>query len=638
MTAPGPRTWAALPLAAWALFLLAVPFLPTQDGGAHVATGSMWWDCLLGRGPASLVYELHAGMATNVLSNLLLGGLQCVGLGPRLTEALFVLLLLALLVAAWRPLLRRAGAPPWAVALVLLPFGGQVLAMGFYNFMLGVHLGLLGFALRGDRAFRPAGDALFVLALLAHPLGAATWLGLVGGRALLRALPGPWAVGGPVEPRRQARVLVALLPHLLLLYWVTKVSAGEVVPDLGTTVGPDVEFARQWPDLLGAAFVPLRGEPALPGLLLRVALLALLAGRLVTCWRALPGDARRARLELALLALPPLVLSGLAPPILGPATHLRERAAYLAWLLLLPALAPVPAGGRVPRPVAGGVLVAGLGIPALVLPALFALARLQQDLLDRLPVPRRGAIVLAGFDQMTRDSLLRVMQPGGVVAEPVVPRDYRRYSVAWNRARLTFEPWLHLGYRWAHEGGAVNLNNHQAWYPHSPIRYRDPRDRPSLEFRNLLEYAARFFPVAAAGGLCDELLLMNLPEDWPTWLEPRLGASWRIDGRGPTFARLVAVDPPGVPHGHPLLQGAIPHGAAPVPVRPNQGPTIDAGPARAHRRFAAFLVAPDLRRFEDAPPDLVAPPEGRFDADGRFRFTRLAPPATGQGFLVLLPQ
>jgi len=93
-----------------------------------------------------------------------------------------------------------------------------------------------------------------------------------------------------------------------------------------------------------------------------------------------------------------------------------------------------------------------------------------------------------------------------------------------------------------------------------------------------------------------------------------------------------------VPRGHPLLQGAIPHGAAPVPVLPNEGPTVDAGPARAHRRFLAFLVAPDLRRFEDAAPDLVTPPEGRFDAEGRFRFARLVPPAAAQGFLVLLPQ
>ena len=594
-----------LPLWIWLLYLVLLPVFPSQDGPTHLMSGGILYDCIADREPASSYYFWRSGKLTNQLCTLGLGLFGELGLGPRVAEGLWHLLLLGLLVWVWSRMLGRIEATTGSVLLVLLPFMGQVLHMGFYNFLAGVHLGMLAWTFRRPGWRNPACDLLFLLAVYAHPLGAATFLGLCGWDALIQ---------------RRWKDLPTLAPHAALFLWVS----------MGNTGGKMIPTPIDVPDLFGATWVPFKIDILL---FVRLPLLLLLLLVLKQGWASLSTAARSRRLQLLVAGMVPLLATGFVPEIFGTATHLRIRAAYLGWILVLMTLAPMALPGG--RWLLGAVQALVLGLLATTFVADRQLADELETWMTDVAVPTRGATVLAGYDQYQSDFWPRVqgLLPVGDVPLP-------RNRILDIQSRLHFDPWLHIPDRWAHEHGALGLNDHQALYAHSPLGHRNP---PSMSWREGIEYKCSQVSLEDLAGAARQILLSHLDPDWLKHAEARIPKSLRIVGQGRDWVLFESLGPrdPESRLARPFFTDELKNWPVPWPIlaHPTDGriqcePPFDK--LNALRPFEAYVLDPDAGQFRLAGPGDIAPQVGIYDAQGGFLFESLSVPTRGQ--LVLMPR
>ncbi|HEX6199845.1 MAG TPA: hypothetical protein VF150_06230, partial [Thermoanaerobaculia bacterium] len=153
-----------------ALQLLAVwsvPFVPTQDGPAHLEIAAVL-DGLLREpeGALSSYYALNRSPEPNLLADLLLAGLLRVA-GCEAGEKLLLSLFLVLLPVAFVYCVRAVRRDSAYLGVLVLPLGMSFFFhMGFHNFCLAVPLSLftLGFWLRHRES--PSRGALAVFGLL----------------------------------------------------------------------------------------------------------------------------------------------------------------------------------------------------------------------------------------------------------------------------------------------------------------------------------------------------------------------------------------------------------------------------------------------------------------------------------------
>ncbi|PIE23031.1 MAG: hypothetical protein CSA62_09065 [Planctomycetota bacterium] len=598
----------------WAALLLFLPLFPSQDGPTHLLTGSLIFDLWQGEAPATEFYSWRSLQLTNQLCNITLGALLSLGLSVRVAEAVFHLLLLALLVAAWRPLLRRVGASPWALALVLLPFMGRVLHMGFYNFLLSVHLGLLAWTLRrpGPRNLRS--DALFLMCLYAHPLGAASFLGLAGFERLLG-----------LRRRQGWREILWLLPHALLLASIWS----------GNASGGMASYLTEWPDFFGATWIAYRDLPV-PGpalLALRVALVLGLVVGVVLGWRTLGVSSKRCRVFLLLAATPALLGSGLFPDSVGEGDNVRIRAAYFCWILLLPALAP-PLLSASLRWLEQVVLLLAITLFLTQAVADHRLATEQSQFLEQLPRPAAGQTLLMGHDVYNPPEQL-----GHLGLQALEPYPERGGALIAPARRPYFRPWLHLLDRWALEHELLSLMNHQAFYTHSPILHQQS---PGHLARMAVEYCCSQVPLEPLAGAADLLLFANLPSGWLERERGRVPSSLLVKDSGSDWVLFAAAE---AASAKKRLEAGFYHGkmpAMPVPPWPvtkaPASPRIEVLPklrsSYAGRYFRAYLVDSKAKSFRSVKKTEFAPASGRFDAKGGTRVDRCELPP-GHIFLLV---
>lgn len=594
------------PILLWALYLLLLPLFPSQDGPTHLMSGGILFDCLSEREPASSYYFWRSGKLTNQLCTLGLGLLQEAGLGPRLAEGLWHLLLLALLVWTWKRMIARVQAVPSSALLLLLPFMGQVLHMGFYNFLAGVHLGLLAWTFRRPGFKNPWSDLLFVLALYAHPLGAACYLGLCVFDVLID---------------RRFQDLWTLLPHTLVFFWV---SSGNTGGKMGRT-------PFDFPDLLGHTWVSVTDRTAM---LLSLPLLVLLVLALRRGWARLGPAGRRRRIQLLIAASIPMLASGIFPDLFGAATHLRIRAAYLAWVLLLLALAPIR------RSEARPLLWLRQALVLALLGFNFAADRSQaqelQAFLDRMPRPVARSTVLAGYD-LYQAEVLPLM--GGL--QSFEPLQLRHNSILDLQSRLESNPWFHILDRWAHEEGLISLNDHQAMYAHSPLGHRKA---PGQSWREGLEYKCSQLPLDQLVGAADVILFAHLEQDWSKLARPRLPRDLTVQAQGEDWVSFASAG-----DSRPETRLASPFFASelsrlpvawPIP-RTEAGTRVHIGvkhfaEANAWFPFRVFVLDFEAKTFRPATKDEIWPTEGAYDGSATATFERIGTPAMGQ--LYLLPR
>jgi len=592
------------PLAVWILYLSLLPVFPSQDGPSHLLTGRILFDLFQGTGGAQAFYVWRAGQWTNQLCTFVLGGLQSLGLSPGLSEGLFQCGVLALFLLAGGSLLRRAGAAPEAGLLLLLPFMGRVLHLGFYNFLASLALGLAAWTSRRPGFWSPLSDLCFLFSLYAHPLGPLAYLGL----RLFDLCAG-----------RRFRELPVLIPHALLFVLAARENlGGSILPGPGAA-----------PDLLGAQWTLVRGGE---WVLVRVLLLLLLVARLFRTWSDLPAPARRTRIRLFLLAILPMLATGLFPDLSEEAIGFRARAAVFAWVLLLCALAPAGGGGLgLLRPAAVAcvlILVAGNFRRDL------ALSRDQRDQLRSWPAVPAGSTVLAGFDLYDPESWLL---QAGYVAVP--PRTYRPRSLARTQGPLTFNPWIHLPDRWILERGALAVADHQSFFPQSPLAHRNPPDR---SWRSALAFKGGHLPLEECAGAAERIFLANLPPAWFEAARLRLPPTLTVEAKGPDWILLRSeASPPERRLESPFFTKPLTKLPLPLPVpRTFGGGKLGApGPVAAGNAlfpFRAFVSDERTRTFRAATARDLDPPEGVWNREGAFRFRSARPPAAGE--LWILPR
>jgi len=574
-------------------------------------SGGILFDCLSGQEPASSWYFWRSGKLTNQLCTLGLGLFQWVGLSPRLAEGLWQLLLLALLLWTWKRMQARIEASPGAALLLLLPFMGQVLHMGFYNFLAGVHLGILAWTFRRPGWKNPRSDLLFLLALYAHPLGAASYLGLCAFDAF-------W--------QRSLTDLASLLPHALLFAWVSS----------GNTGGKMGGAPTDWPDIFGRTWIPYKEDALFSQsqvliLILGLVLLGVLLVGLSRTWSELSRSARKRRLALLVAAALPMLASGFSPDMYGAATHLRIRAAYLAWVLLLLALAP---GTRTSIRL---LTWARQGLILLLVLFNFAadrtLAQELQSFLDSMPKPAERATVLAGYDLYQAE-----VWPLGERLLPSEEIQIRHNSILDLQSRLAFDPWQHILDRWAHEEGALSLNDHQALYAHSPLGHRKP---PSMSWREGIDYKCSQLPLDELVGAADFILLAYLEPDWIDSATERIPKGLVPVEKGPDWILFAGGGDPTPParmatpfFSRPLVRWPVPW---PIAAQLQDRRVQVAEPYAALDAwfpFQAFVLDFAGKSFRRARPDEIQPTEGIYDARGGFRFEHLERPTRGQLFLL----
>jgi hypothetical protein len=210
-----PLVFAALVVATLAPIWL-VPYFPSQDGGSHLETASVF---LRYADPLySKYYELNLSVGPNWVVTLLLGGLMLV-FSPAVAEKILVSGYVVLFALSARLALGAIRAESrWLAPAALLLVFNLPLHMGFYNFCLSLGLLLLvvGYYLRRHPRWTipstAALAALAVLLYLCHPVSlvmAAAFIGILS--------VWPWPVPPWRQPRASLAPLVALAPAVALL-------------------------------------------------------------------------------------------------------------------------------------------------------------------------------------------------------------------------------------------------------------------------------------------------------------------------------------------------------------------------------------------------------------------------------------
>jgi hypothetical protein len=207
------------------VLIWSFPWVPTQDGPAHVEGARIIRDHLAGDPHVQHYYDLRWELLPNMIDHVVMAELMVV-LSPSAAAKVwisgFVILLpLAMLYAARS--IRRSREADF-VALLATPFSlNFLLHMGFFNFNYGVALSLLalGFYLRHRERFgwwHAAGlMGLSVLTFITHLLPV-LFLGLsIGASAVLMPLMAWWRTGERPKWMPVVVPLAALVPAGLLV-------------------------------------------------------------------------------------------------------------------------------------------------------------------------------------------------------------------------------------------------------------------------------------------------------------------------------------------------------------------------------------------------------------------------------------
>lgn len=597
-----PDVWDRLPILAWALFLVILPFFPSQDGPFHLHQGSALLAWILGDPSARALFELQEGLFTNWTSAVVLGDLQVLlGLTPAWAERVWLVLLVAVWVDAFAHLRAKLGTSrllPW---LVLLLFQGRVAHMGFWNFLFSVGLALWAWARDGhDGAWRlsPLGFVAFLLALASHPFGAMLYLALVVTEVVL----GGW--------RQGVRRLLWLSPLALLSVFTLPRGDGWFMEFLPPA----------WPDVLGRDLGPWLETWRLEAVP-RLVLLVLLGLWAWVQWRAngfRPGlrewlfrSPRRTTLLLA--ALGALALASIGPESLGSGSQVRARFTLLAWacgLLALPLTAPAHGAGwarRLPS-------LSGFFLALALLPAgahSFAVAQGQAKLLDRLPPLERGQWVAIARDVEGMGAIL------------------------WQ-----YQPEVHLPERWLATHRAFNPFSYPMQTDHFPLVSRRPA--PSA-WSDTLKWRPFRAPWEMLAADLDAFVVLGPPPDIDRGLIPRLAPAWE-----PTvmafeeFPGMVLFTSSQVrplvertPESWPMVPLLQPKAIPLDPRLPRERLVLPVGPSHAHWRWRAFLWQEGGAPIP-ASEEWIRPISGRFDHRGVLEIESWTPPDSPR-VLVLMP-
>ncbi|MCL4793362.1 MAG: hypothetical protein KJZ84_02305 [Bryobacteraceae bacterium] len=446
MPRPTPRFQAlALPLlfAATAALQLwpvwAFPYLPTQDGPAHLYNASIInahrdWPIL------REYFEFQVSAAGNLMSHAVLSALLPLT-GPLLAQKILASLILALYpLSAWM-LLRTLGGQAGFALWFLLLAKNTLFYMGFWNFALGAALLFLAIAVARGTAERPRPLALAGIAAVSGllyfchsipwALGLAgvllVWLekhALAAGRDFFRALPG-FAL-------RMIPAAAALAwPAALLVYYLATSERLEAEPSRERLSG------RFW-HFYSGHFLGQFGASVMTVRTLTMAFAVTAAGLAVFLrargreWLR-PGDSL-----LALSAVFGIALL-FVPESLGSAGFLLFRFALLMAMAFFVWLGCQPWPGWA-RAASGTVCLAAAFLAAVS--AAEATRALQPALTEIASI---GAHVPAG--------------------SVVMPAQANRAMTAG------FDPLIHATGYWAPKP-YVNLRNYEAFTPHFPVSFR----------------------------------------------------------------------------------------------------------------------------------------------------------------------
>ncbi len=435
----------------WAMALLylvpvwAFPYVPTQDGPAHLYNAQLLKDFHDPAAGYAAFYELRGELLPNLTSHLLLMALMYV-LPPLVAEKVLVSLYVLGCAGAYRYFLGAFGprcrALAWAGLLLVYP---RCFWMGFYNFCLSLVLFwlILGYVLRrrGNLPWTelPVLLVLFTLAYFTHLAG--YLLALAGAVGVLVLVP-------PRSARTPILLVLGALPSLLLTLdyfeqtgFFKASSARRLYLQpfdavRGQRVGIDLERALE---NLDAELVAYHAGPEFPlGPILAMYLGFLLV---VTVAGGRPEGDHGGPLFPALFGLFLLVAFMLVPDHLG-AEHggfVKGRLAPLPPLLWLACL-------REPAVRAARLLVRT--VTALLLGANLALVTSTVHLGNE-----QLAAYTAGLEAIGTGHRLFVQQPDAP-RSPLV------------------DPLLHASHYYCLGTGNVNLDNYEAGTPHFPVKYR----------------------------------------------------------------------------------------------------------------------------------------------------------------------
>lgn len=223
----------------WGIHLVPIwlftPF-PTVDGPAHLYNARLMLELWRGNPTVSEFFVLNPLLQPNVLGHVLLAGLMALGLPALLAEKLLLTILVGLLPLAFRRLIRSLNPDAGDVALLVFPFVyGFLFFMGFYNFLLGLVMLLLGMEkwinLGGKSLNRRDASVLMVIGLLtlyAH-LYAFAWYVVFSALVLLADMFGKEK--SLTNQQMAIKILVWGLPLLPALNHIIrgKFSGGETV-------------------------------------------------------------------------------------------------------------------------------------------------------------------------------------------------------------------------------------------------------------------------------------------------------------------------------------------------------------------------------------------------------------------------
>ena len=589
-----------VPLGLWAFYLLLLPLFPSQDGSTHLLTGQMFFDTLLGRQPEPAFYELNTTLFTNLSAAFCLGFLQEIGLSELWAERLWLFVIGALLFAAFQVVSRRNRQPAIVGFLLLLLLESRIMHMGFWNFLLGVALGFLGYSCRRQGRMSPAGDLLFVLALASHPMGGQFFLGLVFVEAALARAP---------------RRLLRIVPHIVACWIVTQSKV------VGDVVWQGLDFPDVFFSGLGAV-----GGTSLLDLASRIAIVALLLLWLVKSMRT-KGREEQDRSVLWAGALL-LLASAFVPLSVGNASDIPERLVFLAAFCLFPAL-PLREIPRFSR-------LATVLLPVLIVVQLWPslsyaheVAVQQERELSLLPGAEEDRSYILGCDSFDVGFFpLNFASPRSKIESSA-------FSLARIKEQARFNPWMHFLDRWAVRGRAIHVLSHQALYEHCLLRLKQEALGPLTQ---VLQYYPRFLPFDALAAQAEACLLIHLPEGWQQSLLPRLTSGWEVERAGERFVLLRSrILRDGPVADLRVLPVAKPENLLRPYLVPASGTdiVIDTQPQLAHFGWRAFVLYAD-QSYARADRKIVDPVEGYLDAQGRASLKRVKAPKGAQ--LILVPK
>jgi hypothetical protein len=423
----------------------AFPYLPTQDGPAHLSNALILKDYGAAHTRYHEFFELHLEAYPNWTTQLLLVGLLYL-LPPLVAEKVLASLHVAGFALSLRYFLGSFGRQSQQLAAAgLLFLFNRCFLFGFYNYCLSLILVWLslGYCLRRQQRFG-AGEAVGLLALLwlayfTHLLGyllAAAGAAWVVGTAPRRRVQNLLWVGASVVPTGWLAISCLLRTGFLGLREAAAAGTGWL------SIGGQADLGHLWPawtSINQQLFAPYEG-PVPMGPLVLLLYEALLVATLFA-WQPSAGQAppppRRWPVAILGLALGGLAL--LLPDFLSKAVgFLKARLLLLPPLLWLACL-------RIP-PVTLAQRLFGLTLYLLLG------ANLVLVLLFFQQANRELAEYTAGTEHVGHGRTLFVVQPG--------------------RGGRLVSPLEHAADYYCLTTGNVNLDNYQAALKHFPVRFR----------------------------------------------------------------------------------------------------------------------------------------------------------------------